>query len=292
MNEFDEAFLGQTANYLNESLRDLKRSMYEQFAPPPALPYTPEQALAAQAVTAALAEVERAFAVYRPSEPISYCDCCTDPKMMARFVTMPRDDLSEDDVSCLAGSLLYTIGETNDLKYLVPRFCRDMLTRALYDLDSIFARFVRADFHDWPEAERRAVRGFLAAAWRSALLTPPRRNLSELNDVWLEIMDAMASLGFMDDALAIFDAEHGDSADARLLELVDRLVIRDGPIALSGAGGFANNGAAYDVLERWLRSPGTRARIDALLESARTADPALAERIDGVLLALASRPQP
>jgi len=99
----------------------------------------------------------------------------------------------------------------------------------------------------------------------------------------------MASLGVIGDALAIWDAEHGDAADSRLLDLLDFLEIGPGSVSVSGAGGFSENKAGYDVLEGCLRSPGVRARIDAVLESARIVDRELADRIDGVLRALAAR---
>jgi hypothetical protein len=289
--DFDEAVLGQIAERANSALRDLKRSVREQFGEAPTASYTADQAGAAQAAIAALAEVDRAFAGCRLPDSLSYCDCCTDPELIGRLLSVSRDDLSEDDVALVAGSLLYTIGDANDLKYFVPRFCRDTLVVPLYDIDSVFARFRRAGFDEWADAERRAVRNFLRAVWKSALIAGSRRNLSALTDPWLDILDSMASLGFLGDALIIWDAEHGDSADSRLLDLLDFLDVGSGSISVSGAGGFSDNSAAYDVLEAWLRSPAVRARIEAVLESTRIADRELAERINGVLQALASRPE-
>jgi hypothetical protein len=289
--DFDEAVLGQIAERANSALRDLKRSMRDQFGEAPAAPYTADQAGAAQGAITALAEVDRAFAGYRLPDSISYCDCCTDPELIGRLLSVSCDDLSEDDIASVAGSLLYTIGDANDLKYFVPRFCRDTLVVPLYDIDSVFARFRRAGFDEWPDAERRAVRNFLGAVWKSALIAGSRRNLSELTDPWLDILDSMSSLGFLGDALFIWDAEHGDAADSRLLDLLDALEVGSGSISVSGAGGFSDNSAAYDVLEAWLRSPAVRARIAAVLESVRLSDSELAQRIDSVLRALASRPE-
>jgi hypothetical protein len=288
--DFDEAVLGQIAKGANSALRDLKRSMREQFGEAPAASYTADQARAAQGAIAALAEVDRTFAGYRLPDSIQYCDCCTDPELIGRLLSVSRDDLSEDDVASVAGSLLYTIGDANDLKYFVPRFCRDTLVVPLYDIDSVFVRFQRAGFDEWPDAERRAVRNFLGAAWKSALIAGSRRNLSALTDPWLDILDSMASLGFLSDALVVWDAEHGDAADSRLLDLLDFLEVGSESLSVSGAGGFSDNSAAYDVLEAWLRSPAVRARIDAVLKSTRIADRELAARIDGVIRALESRP--
>ncbi len=290
MNDFDEAAIGKIANDLHATLRDMKRSMRDLVAAAPSPSYTPEQARAAQATVTALAEVERAFAAYRRTDRMHYCDCCTDPSLIARLLSQPLDELSEDDVASLAGSLLYTIGEAYDLKCFVPRFCRDVLTAPLYDIESVFARFPRAGFHEWPETERRAVRTFLAAAWKSALIAAPRRDLSELTDVWLEILDSMASLGFIEDALAIWDTEHGNAADARLLDLLFRLDVDDDSISVAGTGGFDDNRAAYDVLEKWLRSSSVRVRIDAVLSSSRAADAGVADRVDEMLRALDARP--
>lgn len=290
MKDFDEAALGQIATSMNSALRDIKRTTREQFREVPAASYTAEQTVAAQRAIAGLADVDRAFAGYRLAESLLYCDCCTDPQLVERLLSVSRDELSEDDIASVAGSLLYTIGVAGDLKYFVPRFCRDMLVVPLYDIESVFARFHRAGFNAWPDAERRAVRNFLGAAWKSALIAGSRRNLSALTDPWLRILDSMASLDFLCDALAAWDADHGDAADSRLLDLLDLLELGSESLGLSGAGGFSDNSAAYDALERWLRSPAVRARIDAALESARTTDRELAGRIDAVLHALESRP--
>lgn len=291
MKDFDDAIIGQTAERLNSALRDIKRSMREQFGEAPAAAYTPDQARAAQRAVTALAEVDRAFSEYSLRDSISYCDCCTDPQLIGRLLSVPRDDLSEDDVASVAGSLLYTIGDANDLKYFVPRFCRDTLVVPLYDIDSVFGRFRRAGFDEWPDAERRAVRNFLSAAWKSALVAGSRRNLSALTDPWLVILDSMASLGFIGDALVIWDAEHGDAANSRLLDLLDSLEVGSESLSVSGAGGFSENSAAYDVLEAWMRSPAVRDRIAAVLESVRISDGELAGRIDDILRALESRPE-
>ncbi len=184
--DFDEAVLGQLAQRVKATVRDLKRSMREQFGEVPAASYSARQADAAQSAIAALAEVDRVFAGYRLQQSIPYCDCCTDPELIGRLLSVSGGDLSEDDVASVAGSLLYTIGDANALKYFVPRFCRDTLVIPIYDIDSVFARFRTAGFDDWPDIERRAVRNFLSAAWKSALLAGSRRNLSALTDPWLD----------------------------------------------------------------------------------------------------------
>ena len=289
MKNFDEAALGRIAKRANAMLRDLKRSTREQFGEAFPAPHTPERTAAADAVIAALAAVDRAFAAYHLSASMSYCDCCTDPELIARLITTPRDDLSDDDVASVVGSLLFTLGNTNDLKYFVPRFLRDTLATPLYDIDSMFARFERAGFDGWPDAERSAVRGYLRAFWRCVLLTSPCRGLTTLTDPWLDVLDGMASLGFIGDALALWDAEHGDAAQSRLLDLLDFLDVGPASFGVVGVGGYAHNSAGYDVLERWLRSPVVSTRIDAALEPVRSVDGELANRIDGVLSALTAR---
>jgi len=248
--------------------------------------YSADQGSAAQAVIAALVRVGDAFSANRLSDPISYCDCCTDPALIARLATTARDDVSDDDMAAVAGSLLYTLGEDYDFAYFMPRFCSDSLGSPPYDVDAVFARFERAGFVDWPDAQKNSVRSFLLAHWRFSLLCEPRRNVSHLSDPWLVTLDSIASAGVIEDALTTWDATNTESADARLLELLDHLDVGDAAISIIGVGGYAENAEAYDTLSRWLRSPAVWARIGAVLESSRAADRNAGERIDGVLAAL------
>jgi hypothetical protein len=246
--------------------------------------YSPEQESAAQAVIAALARVDDAFSANRLSDPLSYCECCTDPALIARLATTARNDLSDGDMAAVTGSLLNTLGEDYDFAYFLPRVCRDSLGSPGYDVDAVFARFGRVGFVDWPEAQKGPVRSFLLAHWRMLLLSEPRSNVSEL--VWLVTLDSIASAGLIEDALRTWDGTNTESADARLLELLDHLDVSDTAISIAGAGGYAENVEAYDELSQWLRSPAVWARIGAVLESSRATDRNAAERIDGVLAAL------
>jgi hypothetical protein len=286
MKGYDDAFLGRMANQVGETLRNLKRQVRELGSIPLEPAYSAEQESAAQTVIAALACVDDVFSGNRLSDPLLYCECCTDPAFIARLTTTARDDLSEDDIASVAGSLLYTLGETADLAYFVPRFCGDSLGSPLYDVDAIFARFPHAGFDEWPEAQQSSVRSFLLAHWRFSLLFEPRRNLSELTDPWLVTFDSIASVGDIEDALRTWETTITESADARFLELLDRLNVGDNAISISGVGGYPENAEAYEKLGRWLRSLAVWPRIGAVLESSRATDRDAAERIDGVLAAL------
>ena len=289
MKDSDEAFFGRMANEFGGELRNLKRAVRELGSVPLHPAYTAEQRSAAQAVIAALASVDAAFAGYRLSDPLVYCECCTDPEFIARLAATPRDALTEDDMAMVAGSLLYTLGDSNDYAYFGPRFCSDSLGSPLYDVDAIFDRFRGAGNDDWPEPQAHSVRSFLLAHWRSALLTDPRPDLSSISDPWLVTLDCIASVaGDIGDALRVWETTNTASADARLLELLDRLDIGDATLSIVGVGGYKANARAYETLHRWLRSPATRARIGAALESVRAQDRETAERIDGVLDALSA----
>ena len=290
--DFDEAALGEIAKTLHATLPDLKRTMRERFGVAHSSAYTADHAAAARAAIAALADVDSAFASYELPYSLSYCECCNDPDFVGRLLSTPRDDLSENDVANVAASLLYTLGTCNELKYFAPRFCRDALGVPLYDIDSVFSRFSRAGFDEWADVERRAIRNFLGAAWNSALLAGPCVGLAELNDPWLDILDSMASLGFIVDALEIWSAQLGHAADSRILELLERLDVGAGAIKVAGAGGLSDNGAAYALLGAWLLSGAVRHRIEAAAAPLRGSDAARAERIDSVLRSLESQTEP
>jgi hypothetical protein len=290
MDEFQEAFLGQAARKVIDAVRDLKRGIRE-FATTPREPsYDAEQCAAAQSVAAALQRVELAFSHHRLSDPFRYCDCCTDPAFIARLTSTPRDEISEDDMANVAGSLLNTLGGDDDLRYFVPRFCCDSLSAPLYDVDSAFARFPRAGFDAWPEPEKRAVRDFLAAHWRFLLLDAPPDSLgAALTDQTFVVLDCMMSVGDIEQALRTWDGITAENADARLLQMLDFLDVGEDGIGISGAGGFSDNTAAYESLARWLRTYAVQVRIDTVLEGLRTTDSEKFERIRDVLSALAYR---
>jgi hypothetical protein len=107
-----------------------------------------------------------------------------------------------------------------------------------------------------------------------------------LSDPWLVTFDCIASLGGVDDALGTWEATHAVSADARLLELLDRIDVGEATVTIAGVGDYNGNGKAYETLRRWLGSPPVEARICAVLESSRAADCDTADRIDAVLAAL------
>ncbi len=291
MKEFDEAFLGRMANEVGAVVRNMKRRIRDLGPAAPVPQYSAEQSAAAQGVIAALAAVDQAFSDRRLSDPMSYCDCCTDPAFVERLASTPRDQISEEDMAGVAGSLLYTLGDTNDFRYFVPRFCSDSIGSPLYDVDAVFARFRRAGFDDWPDSQRSAVRRLLAAHWRFALLTEPRHDLSSMQDPWLVTLECIACLGDVEHALNAWESSYAASADARLLELLERVDVGESSISIVGVGGFDENRDAYTAIERWLRSASIRGRIDAALESLRATDGAMAERIDVVLAALARLPQ-
>jgi hypothetical protein len=290
MDEFQEAFLGQAARDVADVLRDLKRDMRRLPKTVREPSYDAAQRAAAQSVAAALGRVERTFSDYRLSDPLPYCDCCTDPAFIDRLTNTRRDEISEDDMANVGGSLLYTLGGDDDLRYFVPRFCSDSLGIPLYDIDAAFARFRRAGFDDWPEPEKRAVRDFLAANWRFLLLNAPPDSLgAAITDQTFVVLDCMMSVGDIERALHTWDGLTAETADARLLQLLDFLDVGEDGISISGAGGFAHNAAAYEILARWLRTAAVQIRIGAALEAVRTTDSDKFERIRDVLSALARR---
>lgn len=283
MAEFDDAVLGRIASDLNAALRDGKRQIRDHVRARPTVPYGPQQSSAAQDVIAALALVDRAFSGCRLSDPLRHCDCCKDPALIARLQATPRDAISEDDMAAVAGSLLYTLGEVADLAYFVPRFCSDSIVSPLYDVDAVFARIRRAGFDEWPDAQKDSVRRFLLAHWRFALLFEPRRGLSAMTDPWLVTLDCIASVYDIEYALNVWETTNTESADARLLELLDCLQVWDDSVRIAGVGDYGENAGPYAKLSRWLRSPAMEARINAALESLRATDSDTAARIDSVL---------
>jgi hypothetical protein len=251
--------------------------------------YSADQREAAREALWALREVESVFAGYRLSDELNYCPCCTEPEFIERLKTSPRDRVSAPDAASFFMSALDTLGNANDLKYFVPRLCSDALSgTAGYDVDCAFAKLLRADFVQWPIAERNALAHCLTAAWRCFLRAVPSEERTADLYGWAAILDAMATLGFINAAVDVLQSEHGAIADAQLLKIVAYVDLDAEPLKPVTAGGFCDNVAAYRSFERWLLLPEVSERITHVLR-VRTLEPSLTNCIEESLAELDRR---
>jgi hypothetical protein len=282
---FREAMVGKLANTLGTNLRDLRRKMRARTIAANGTPYSPEQKIAADHVTVALASVEAAFASHALSFPLAYCECCTDPKFIDRLVTTPRTELSEDDVAEVVASLTLTLGTEDDVPYFVPLFCRDLLSAPLYDAELAFAR-IRTSFGSWPPSERTAVARFLTSQWQFLLLAPPERHAS----LWTTTLECFMMLDSVDVALRLID-DACEFAQHYRIRILDRFTVADEDRVIDfHSAGYDDTGDQVRLVAHWLMSEATASFIDAELVEIAKSDTQEAHRLESLRTAMRALP--
>ena len=90
-------------------------------------------------------------------------------------------ELTADDLAYYAFKAMTTFGDAEDFKHFLPRLC-ELLTDELLGVsfpinDELLGQKIRyADYPQWPDDERAALRDFLMAGWRAVLAQYPFPN--------------------------------------------------------------------------------------------------------------------
>jgi hypothetical protein len=114
--------------------------------------------------------IERLYDVferYPLKDKIDACDHCVDPEDHERLRSKPLRELSVDDLEKYSFKAMTTWGEAEDFKHFLPRLFELIAS----DQGGFIAEWVigwkleLAEWQLWPEAERDALRAYLAALW-------------------------------------------------------------------------------------------------------------------------------
>src|SRR5207237_5721733 len=96
--------------------------------------------------------------VPRPAS-VEGCPCCIDEKGITILLSKPLGDLSPDDLTHYAASVLLTVGAVEDFLYFLPRILEILASKDEWWPDpEVVARAIdTASFHLWSDLRRKAL---------------------------------------------------------------------------------------------------------------------------------------
>jgi len=130
------------------------------------------------ALREAVGNLYTVFGRYPLNPRMSRCDHCHSDEDQARLGSKPLGELSVEDLDDYAFSALFTWGEADDFKHLLPR----LLDLAAFGPErheefmaeeTLFGKLREAQWTEWPPAERQAVGLYLEELWKGALSSFP-----------------------------------------------------------------------------------------------------------------------
>ncbi|MFC8298936.1 hypothetical protein [Micromonospora orduensis] len=194
-------------------------------------------------VMSAVARLREAFVRYPERAVLDGCPHCRGQVRVA-----------DHNLFSLTISLGNTVGNRDDLKSLLPLLLERMVTSTELDPAIVMGKLPREEWRTWPEAEQRAIDGYLDAVWRSLLGTYPSQVGSFLDPA--TFLDAVGAGGesvtrFLD----IWDLTLNSAADRHLADAVNGLNFADRRVT---------------TLAAWLRRESVRDRLFRAFERDHT----------------------
>ncbi|HLL65163.1 MAG TPA: hypothetical protein VK453_05385 [Micromonosporaceae bacterium] len=191
------------------------------------------------ALPAAVAHLREVFARYPRRAVLDGCPHCRGSVSVA-----------DHDLYSLTISLGNTVGDTADVKSLLPMLLERLVSSTELDANIVLGKLPREQWRTWPDVEQRAVEAYLDAVWRSLLAAYPSQVGSFTDPT--DFLDAVAVAGqSIDRYLDVWDLADGSAADRHLAETVT-----------GGKGGASE----HRSLDRWLQRESVRARLERALE--------------------------
>jgi hypothetical protein len=210
--------------------------------------------------TDSLEQLYETFSSYtfRPDMPCCIPHCF-DQSEIEFLGSKPLCKLTAEELSSFTSSLMLTCGETPDLKYFLPRVFELAAQNAFVwpNPEIVLGKLSRAQWKDWPEDERKAVRAFLKAWWRYRLQLPDigagmtsfedclaalcctHDDLTEYLQIWLETTELVAV-----EHLTAFYFAHGTT------------------IWLGGTFNSFVEKSSVATIKRWLQSDATLSYLE------------------------------
>ncbi|MER7335215.1 MULTISPECIES: hypothetical protein [unclassified Micromonospora] len=162
-------------------------------------------------LSVAVARLQEAFIRYPRRTVLEGCPHCRG--------SMPVDDRHLFSLSISLGN---TVGGRDDLKGLLPLLLERMVTSRELDPAIVLGKLPREQWRTWPEAEQRAVDGYLDAVWRSLLATYPSQ-VGSFVDTTVFLDAVVAGGDGVERFLDAWDATLGSAADRHLADAVNGL---------------------------------------------------------------------
>ncbi len=178
----------------------------------------------------------------------------------------PLRDLSGRDLAKYAMRAITTWGDADELRYYLPRLLELLVTeRGWVDKATVMLNLSTAAWRAWPGSEQEAIEAFVRAAWLPLLAGEMKVSLAELA---LGCSLADISLKPMEEAWCA--APDVPSS----LQLADLITLERDELLAGGTFGTRWSPEARRVLERVVKCPETRARMERACLLAADADAA------------------
>jgi len=212
----------------------------------------------------AICDLYAAFSDMPRPLQIEFCPCgCTKPEEVARLLAAPLRELCFSDLANYSFSAMTTQGSVEDFRYFLPRLFEGIASEPYdYNPEILFGKLRYADWKDWPESQKNAVKEYLRALWFSALTTFP---IEEKLPAFCEIESMLGSIAQTGEALSPYlqrwDGIQCTAADEHLVQFV---TMYGADFAEGRTLSFAfweNSQTQAQEIRSWLLKPTTIERI-------------------------------
>ena len=146
--------------------------------------------MAGRSVSDALVKVYRAFSgVLKPAK-IPACPCCVTASEVCSLLQTPLRQLTPEQLSRYAGSVLLTSGSSADFRYFLPRILDISLHERYWypDREIVLGKLVLADWKSWPNQETQPLMALFEAAFDETMTV----------DDWWDVDSWICSLALAD----------------------------------------------------------------------------------------------
>jgi hypothetical protein len=215
-------------------------------------------------IAEAVQKLYETFGRYPRPAVIEICPCgCTKPEATVHLVAAPLRNLRFADLGDYCFSAITTQGSVNDFRYLLPRLLQGIAEEPCgCNPEIVFGKLSCAKWMTWPENEVAAVRTYLKALWRRALISFP---LEERLPAFFEIETPLASIAKTAESLDWYLNEWTETttkeADQHLIQFVTMYggEFRDGRTLTEAF--WADSKPQATALRSWLLRIDTLERV-------------------------------
>jgi len=157
-------------------------------------------------------------------DTIEACPCCVTEHDQRMLFSQPLSRLSANNLRRYAQKAISSWGDPEDLKHFLPRLLELVALepgwqhQSVADAPTLFRKFRRAGWHEWPTGQRGAVELYLMAWWRCTLARYPEQPSPEvLLSCAAQIIEDLTPF------LEFWRAKRAIPAMKQLAEFVERL---------------------------------------------------------------------
>ena len=138
-------------------------------------------------VSQALEDVYRVFAAQPKPHEIEACPCCIDRESLCALLSAALKEITADQLSPYASSVLLTAGDEADFRYFLPRILEISLhdRRWWPDLEVVLGKLRLANWSQWSPSERAALHALFSAGFDDAVESAGSTTLELDVDTWL-----------------------------------------------------------------------------------------------------------